>query len=316
VYVLVFILKRLLSLVPVLLIVATLVFAMTRLTPGDPAILFLGDDATPESIAKMREQLNLDQPLALQFFSWLWQLLQGNLGRSIWYGEPVWKVFGAHVEVTLLLAFAGFIVALLIGVPSGVAAAIRHGSWLSQGIMILATIGMAVPEFWLGLNLVVLFSVTLKWLPSSGYVAPGVNLVGSFRYLLLPAVAVALKQAAYFARMTRSSMLDVLKADYVRTARSKGLHETKVIWKHAFSNVSLTVLTVTGLVLGTLVSGALVVETVFALPGLGSMIVKSINNRDYAVIQAAVMFIAVAYALVNLITDVLYVWVDPRVEYE
>jgi peptide/nickel transport system permease protein len=311
-----YIARRLWSLLPVLFVVATVVFFLMHLTPGDPASVILGADATPEALAELRARLGLDKPLLLQFAHWCGRMLRGDLGESIFLRRPVTQAIAERLEPTFLLAGLATLFAVLIGIPTGVLAAVYHNSWLDRLCMTVAIFGVAMPNFWLGLNLIFLFALTLPLLPVSGYVPLADNPWQTLRFLLLPAFSLGFPQSALIARMTRGSMLDVLSQDYIKTARAKGLRETLVIYKHALKNTMITVLTVVGIVLAITLSGSVVIETVFGLPGIGRLIINSVLRRDYPVIQGAVLFIAAGYVLVNLLIDVLYVYLDPRITYQ
>ena len=311
-----YIARRLWSLLPVLFVVATVVFFLVHLTPGDPAAVILGADATPEALAELRARLGLDQPLPLQFVRWCGRVLRGDLGESIFLRRPVTQAIAERLEPTFLLAGLATLFAVLIGIPTGVLAAVYHNSWLDRLFMGIAIFGVAMPSFWLGLNLIFLFALTLALLPVSGYVPLADNPWQTLRFLLLPAFSLGFPQSALIARMTRGSMLDVLSQDYIKTARAKGLRELAVIYKHALKNTMITVLTVVGIVLAVTLSGSVVIETVFGLPGIGRLIINSVLRRDYPVIQGAVLFIAAGYVLVNLLIDVLYVYLDPRITYQ
>jgi peptide/nickel transport system permease protein len=311
-----YIARRLWSLLPVLFVVATVVFFLVHLTPGDPASVILGADATPEALAELRARLGLDKPLLLQFAHWCGRMLRGDLGESIFLRRPVTQAIAERLEPTFLLAGLATLFAVLIGIPTGVLAAVYHNSWLDRLFMTVAIFGVAMPNFWLGLNLIFLFALTLPLLPVSGYVPLADNPWQTLRFLLLPAFSLGFPQSALIARMTRGSMLDVLSQDYIKTARAKGLREMLVIYKHALKNTMITVLTVVGIVLAITLSGSVVIETVFGLPGIGRLIINSVLRRDYPVIQGAVLFIAAGYVLVNLLIDVLYVYLDPRITYQ
>jgi peptide/nickel transport system permease protein len=311
-----YIARRLWSLLPVLFVVATVVFFLVHLTPGDPAAVILGADATPEALAELRARLGLDKPLLLQFARWCGRMLRGDLGESIFLRRPVTQAIAERLEPTFLLAGLATLFAVLIGIPTGVLAAVYHNSWLDRLFMTVAIFGVAMPNFWLGLNLIFLFALTLPLLPVSGYVPLVDNPWQTLRFLLLPAFSLGFPQSALIARMTRGSMLDVLSQDYIKTARAKGLREMLVIYKHGLKNTMITVLTVVGIVLAITLSGSVVIETVFGLPGIGRLIINSVLRRDYPVIQGAVLFIAAGYVLVNLLIDVLYVYLDPRITYQ
>jgi peptide/nickel transport system permease protein len=308
-----YILRRLVMLVPVLLVVGVVVFALVHLTPGDPAAVILGDRATAEDIARLRDQLGLNDPLPVQFARWFTNMLRLDFGESIFLGEPVTQALLNRVEPTILLTLYALTFQVLIGVPTGVLAAVRHNSILDRAFTVIAISGSAIPTFFLGILLILIFAVRLRWLPSGGYVPLREDPAEHFKGMLLPAFALGFSAAGLLARMVRSSMLDVLREDYVRTAFAKGLPEQLVIIRHALRNALIPALTVIGISLGALLGGAVVTETVFTIPGMGRLVVQSIARRDYPVIQGAIVAIAMTYVLVNLVVDVLYVYTDPRV---
>ncbi len=310
-----YILRRLLALLPVLLIVATVGFFLIYLTPGDPAAVMLGPDATQDDLQNLRTIMGLDRPLLVQLFLWYGRTLRGDLGDSIFLHRPVLQAIIERLEPTVLLTLMALTVAVAIGLPAGVAAAVRRNSWVDQASMGVALLGVSVPGFWLGLNLILVFSVYLGLFPVAGYVPVGESLAGAIRSLVLPAVTLGFGGSAFIARMTRSSMLEVLGQDYIRTAWAKGNQERRVIARHALRNAMIPTVTVIGLALGGLLAGAIVTETVFALPGVGRLVISSVQRRDYPVIQGVLMFIASIYVLVNLLIDLLYVYLDPRVKY-
>jgi peptide/nickel transport system permease protein len=306
---------RLAALLPVLAVVAVVVFMLIHVTPGDPARVLLGQDATVEQVAALRHDLGLDRPLPLQFALWLGRAVRGDLGLSFFLHLPVTTDIVQHAGPTTMLSLLGLGVALAIGIPVGIVSAVFRNSWLDQASLALAMLGAAVPSFWLGLSLIVLFAVDLGWLPSSGYRAPGAGLAQSLHYLVLPALALGLPNSSLIIRFTRSSLLDVLGNDYIRTASAKGLPRPRVIFRHAMRNALVPILTVIGLTFAALMGGAVVTETVFSLPGIGQLVVSSVLRRDYPVIQGVVLLVATVYVLVNLAVDVLYFVVDPRVRY-
>jgi peptide/nickel transport system permease protein len=311
-----YIAKRLWSLIPVLFVVATLVFFLVHLTPGDPASVILGPDAPQEAIAELRARLGLDKPLPVQFVRWFGQVLQGDLGESIFLRRPVSQAIVERLEPTLLLAGLATVFAVVIGIPTGVLAAMYRNTWLDRLFMSISVFGVSMPNFWLALNLIFLFALTLAILPVSGYVPLRDDPLMTLRFLLLPSFSLGFPQSALLARMTRGSMLDVLSQDYVKTARAKGLSERLVIYKHALKNTMITVITVIGIVLAITLSGSVVIETIFGLPGIGRLIINSVLRRDYPVIQGTVLCIAASYVLVNLLIDLLYVYLDPRIKYQ
>jgi peptide/nickel transport system permease protein len=299
----------------VLALVSVLVFVLTRAAAGDPMAVLLGDSATEQDILQARALYGLDQPLWVQYFFWLGQLLQGNLGQSIFLQIPVTTALWERAEPTFWLALMSLAVAVAIGVPSGMAAAVWRGSWLDQVVSAIAMVGTSLPSFWAGLLLIQLFAVHLGWFPASGYGSPDVMLLERLQHLVLPAIVLGTLNSALITRFTRASMLDILGEDYIRTARSKGLAERSVVLKHALRNALVPLLTVVGLTLALLIGGAVVTETVFNLPGLGNLVVRAVLRRDYPVIQGALLVIAGIYVLINFTVDMLYVLVDPRLRH-
>jgi peptide/nickel transport system permease protein len=308
-----YILRRLVMLVPVLIVVGVVVFGLVHLTPGDPAAVILGDRATPEDIARLRDQLGLNDPLPVQFVHWFGNVLRLDFGESIFLGEPVTQALLDRVQPTALLTLYALSIQVLIGIPAGVLAAVRYNSPVDRALTVMAISGSAIPTFFLGILLILIFAVRLRWLPSGGYVPFGEDPVAHVKGMLMPAFALGFSAAGLLARLVRSSMLDVLREDYVRTAFAKGLPEQLVIVRHALRNALIPALTIIGISLGALLGGAVVTETVFTIPGMGRLVVQSIARRDYPVIQGAIIAIAMTYVLVNLVVDVLYVYVDPRV---
>jgi peptide/nickel transport system permease protein len=310
-----YILKRVFSLIPVLVLVGVAAFFLVHIIPGDPAVVMLGTDATPQQIQELQEQMGLNKPLYVQFVIWAGNVLRGDLGESYFLGRSVTKALMERLPATISLAIVSLFIAVLIGIPSGILAAIKQNKFMDQTIMVVAMIGVSVPSFWLGLTLILLFSVILRWFPSGGYIPLTEDFFGGLRYIILPALALGFMQTALIARMTRSSMLEVLRQDYIRTARSKGLKERLVIIRHALKNTMIPVLTVIGLVFGILLSGTIIVETVFTYPGVGRLVVKAVRNRDYPLIQGALLMVSGIYVLVNLLVDLLYPMLDPRIKY-
>lgn len=303
-----YLLRRLLHIIPVLFGVTLLTFSMLHLIPGDPAQILAGPDASANDIAALRQQMGLDKSLPVQYLDYLTGLVQGDLGRSMSTRRPVLDELMDRFPNTIILAIAGVGVAVLLGIPIGVIAAIRARTMVDHAGMVLALLGISAPAFWLGFVLMMVFSVQLGWLPSAGY--------RSWGHLVLPAITLGTGAMAIVARMTRSSLLEVLRQDYVRTARAKGLHEIIVIAKHALRNALIPTTTVVGLSFGSLLGGAVLTEMVFAWPGLGRLIVYSIGIRDLPVIQGAVLLLALTFVLVNLGVDLLYSLIDPRVRHE
>jgi peptide/nickel transport system permease protein len=308
-----YILRRLVLLVPVLLIVGVVVFALVHLTPGDPAAVILGDRATGEDIARLRDQLGLNDPLPVQFVRWFGRVLRLDFGESIFLGGSVGDALLGRVQPTVLLTLYALAIQILFGVSAGVVAAVRHNSPIDRVLTVVAISGAAIPTFFLGILLILVFAVRLRWLPSGGYVPLTENPAAHLKAMLLPAFALGFSSAGLLARLVRSSMLDVMREDYVRTAFAKGLPERLVVVRHALRNALIPALTVIGTSVGALLGGAVVTETVFTIPGMGRLVVQSIARRDYPVIQGAIMAIAMTYVLVNLVVDLLYVYTDPRV---
>jgi peptide/nickel transport system permease protein len=304
-----------LALAPVLLVVAVMVFLIARFTPGDPIRVLLGEDARPEQVQALRQLHGLDAPLPVQFGLWISRALRGDLGRSLYNRMPVARTIWQHVGPTVMLSLLALAVALAIGIPIGIASAVYRNSWLDQASLTLVMLGAAVPSFWLGLTLIVVFAVNFGWLPSSGFRPPDEGLWRSLRYLILPALALGVPNSALIIRFVRGSLLDVIATDYVRTARAKGLAERAVIFRHALRNALVPILTVVGLTFAALMGGAVVTETVFSIPGIGQLVVQSVLRRDYPVIQGVTLIVAASYVLINLLVDVLYLVVDPRVKY-
>lgn len=311
-----YILKRILSMIPSLLLTSILVFSFVHLIPGDPAITMLGDTATEEQLEVVREEMGLKQPLTTQYVIWMSKVLRGNLGDSIFQHRPVTACIIESSETSLLLGVMAMILILVISLPVGILSAVRANSWVDQTISSVAMFFASVPAFWLGLNLMLLFAVKLLWLPSSGF--PSIASTGNWsniRYLILPAVAIAIPNTALIVRMTRSSMLDVIKEDYVRTAHSKGLSENRVYIKHVFRNSLIAVVSSLGFVFASLISGTVVTESVFALPGIGHLLIASINLRDYPLIQGIILVIALIFMVINLIVDIINAKLDPRIRF-
>lgn len=308
-------LGRSLGMLAVLSLVSVLVFLLTRLAAGDPIAVLLGDQASLQDIAQARQRYGLDEPLLTQFFLWLGQVLQGNLGQSIFLQMPVTQVLLDRVEPTAWLALLAVGLSMLIGVPCGIASALWRGRWIDQIVSTLAMLGASMPSFWMGLLAIQLLAVGAGWFPVSGYGDPGASWITRVHHLILPALVLGTLNSALIIRFTRASMLDILGEDYIRTARSKGLPESTVVLKHALRNALVPILTVLGLTLALMIGGAVVTETVFNLPGLGNLVVRAVLRRDYPVIQGALLVIAGVYVIINFVIDVLYVFVDPRVRH-
>jgi peptide/nickel transport system permease protein len=303
-----YLIKRLLSTIPVLIGISLLLFFMLRMLPGDPAQVLAGQMATPQEIENIRHQLGLDRPVYEQYAIYMSRLVRLDLGRSARTQNPVIDEIWARLPNTLLLAVVAITLACLFGIPAGILSAVRPYSWIDYLVTISALFGMSMPVFWLGLMLVVLFAVILQWLPAGG--------TGSWQHVILPSVTLASFVVAFIARMTRSTMLETLSQDFTTTARSKGLTETVVILKHALKNALIPIITVVGLQFGFLLGGAVLTETVFAWPGLGRLLYDSISARDYPMIQGTILIFGLLYIFVNLVVDLIYAFVDPRIRYD
>ena len=300
---------------PTLLAASFLIFVFIRLIPGDPAAIMLGDQATPGEIAALRAAMGLEDSLASQYVRWLSAVVRGNLGDSIFFQVSVLELIADGLETSILLALLTMVWIIVLGLPIGMLAAARRGTWLDQGLSGITMFLASVPTFWVGLYLILIFAAMLKWLPSSGYPSIfGEGGIANLRYLLLPSIALAAPNAALIIRLTRASMLEVYHEDYVRTARAKGMHPVRVVVRHIFRNALLTVVSAIGFTIAALISEAVVTETVFALPGVGRMVVQSILRRDYPVIQGTILMIVLLYLVINLVVDILYAWLDPRVK--
>ncbi len=310
-----YILRRLITLIPVLIIVGVIVFGIVHLTPGDPAAVMAGQSGTPEQIERIRQSLGLDRPLWDQFVDWFSGLIRLDFGESIFLGMSVTDAIVERAQPTLLLTFYALLIQMIIGIPAGVIAAVKRNSWIDRSLMVISISGAAIPTFFLGILLILLFSVRLRWLPSGGYVPLTEDPIEHWKSMIMPAFALGFSSAALLARMVRSTMLEVLREDYVRTAYAKGIAQRQVVIRHALRNALIPVITVIGASMGALLGGAVVTELVFTIPGMGRLVVQSIARRDFPVIQGAVMIIAGIYVLVNLLVDILYVYIDPRVRY-
>jgi len=302
-----YIIRRLLVLIPILLGASMLIFVVMRLVPGDPARQALGPEATGEQVEILRKSWRLDQPLPIQYAAWLGRALTGDLGRSTVSRVPVTQELATRFPATLQLTAASMAVAIVLGLTLGIVAAVKHNSLIDRTSMVAAMIGVCTPSFWLGLMLLLLFAVKLKWLPSSGTGGPS--------HLVLPALTLGAGASAIIARVTRSSMIEVFAEDYVRTARAKGLNELVVVVRHALKNALIPIVTILGLEFGGLLAGSVVTETVFAYPGIGQLLINSINNRDFPIIQGALLLFAVQFVIINLVVDLLYARIDPRISY-
>ena len=300
--------NRLLQAIPVLLGVIIITFVLMYIIPGDPVVSMVGERYSEETVQQLRQELHLDDPLPLQFLRYVGNVLQGNFGNSFITGEPVAALIIEIFPNTLMLAITAMFFAILIGLTAGIMSSVHPGSFMDRGIMVLALAGISAPVFWVGLILVLVVGVMLQWLPPTGF--------GGIEYLILPALTLGLRSAAYLARLTRATMLDVLSHDYIRTARSKGLPEWKVFIKHAFPNTLIPVITIIGTDFGSYLSGAVLTESIFGWPGIGRLALEAIMKRDFPVIQGTVLFMAIMFVLMNVLVDLLYGVVDPRIRLE
>ena len=326
--------RRIVGAVPVIIGISFLIFLLMHIAPGDPVSLLLGDNATPEDIARTRHEWGLDRPLMVQYWEFLSRAVRGDFGRSLKFNEPVMKLVWERLPATLELAFASFLVAILVAIPLGVYSAIKHNSLLDHAGMSVALIGVSLPNFWLGIMLIYFLGGQLNLLPVAGRIEYGIEvqpitrlylvdslLAGNFaafwsalRHLLMPAFTLGTSLAAIVTRIARSSVLEVMRQDFVTTARAKGLSEKVVIWRHILRNAMITIVTILGLQLGALLNGSVITETVFSYPGIGDLLIQSISARDYKLTQVLILFFAVMYFAVNLLVDLLYSWIDPRIK--
>ena len=311
-----FLLKRILSTVPVMLIVAVLVFMLLRLTPGDPAAIIAGDAASPENIARIRASFGLDKSLLVQFGIWFGNLLTGNLGESYYFKKTVVELIAQRIEPTLALSLLTILIAIVVAVPLGVLAAWRMGGLLDRALMGFSVLGFSIPVFVLAYILIYIVSLKLDWLPVQGYVRIGEGSFWDFlRHLILPSVTLSVIYIALIARVTRAAVSEVLAEDYIRTARAKGLPESKVLWRHAFANAAVPIVTVIGIGIALLIGGVVVTESVYGIPGLGRLTVDAVLARDFPTIQGVILLFSFVYVLINLLVDLSYVLFDPRIRY-
>lgn len=310
-----FILRRLLASLPVMLVVAGVVFALLRLTPGDPAAIIAGDSATPAQLEAIRQAMGLDQPIYSQFFMWVWQLLQGDLGTSLISGLPVSDLILQRMGPSIALAVCTIVVAVCVAIPLGVVAAWRQGKLLDRVVMASSVLGFSVPVFVTGYILILLFSIELRWFPVQGYKPLAEGLWPFLRSITLPTLALSTVYIALIARITRTSVIEVMGEDFIRTARAKGMRESRVLIGHALRNAAVPIVTIVGVGIAMLISGVVVTESVFNIPGLGRLVVEAVLARDYPVIQALILLFALVYVLINLVVDALYTVFDPRIRY-
>ena len=312
---LIFLARRILSTVPVLVIVALIVFLMLRLAPGDPAAAIVGDSGTSENIAKVREQLGLNESLPVQFVRWSGRLLQGNLGESYFMKKTVVELIGQRIEPTVSLAAVTLVVTILVAVPLGVVAAWRHGGWLDRMLMGFSVMGFSIPAFVIGYVLIWIFALHLQWLPVQGYQRLSQGPLPWIKHLILPSITLSIIYVALIARVTRAAVAEAMTEDYIRTARAKGISEKRVLMRHALANAAIPIATVIGIGIALLIGGVVVTETVFAIPGLGQLTVDAVLSRDFPLIQGITLFFSVVYVLVNLLIDLSYLVFDPRIRY-
>ncbi|MBV1694000.1 MAG: ABC transporter permease [Hyphomicrobiales bacterium] len=310
-----FILRRLLATIPVMLVVAVFVFLMLRLTPSDPAAIIAGDNANAEQVGAIRHQLGLDQPILTQFFIWMGKILTGDFGESFFFKKTVAELIADRIQPTLSLAFFTIVLAVLVAVPLGVLAAARQGTIIDRVVMGFSVLGFSVPVFVIGYLLIYVFAIYLNWLPVQGYQRIELGVWGWFQRLILPSITLAIIYVALIARMTRTSVLEVLSEDYIRTARAKGQVERKVLFRHALRNAAVPIVTVIGLGIALLIGGVVVTESVYTIPGLGRLTVDAVLARDYPVIQAVILLFSLVYVLINLLVDIIYTLLDPRIRY-
>ena len=311
-----YLVRRILAVIPVMAVVVTIVFLLIHLIPGDPVSVMLGPDASPAQIQATRAALGLDRPIHQQLVTFYARVLRGDLGHSYYLDRPVTQALAERAEPTIVLTLCALLVAMAIGVPSGIVAAAHRGSWWDRGLMLVSLLGVCIPGFWLSLNFIFLFAVRLGWLPAAGYASILSEPRAALTYMVLPAVSLGFSQSALIARIARSCMLDVLAQDYIRTARAKGLHPRVVTYVHAFRNALVPVVAVIGITTAILIGGAVVTEIVFNIPGLGRLVITAILRRDYPVVQGVVLATAAVYVLINLMVDLLYAFIDPRIRYE
>lgn len=310
-----FLLRRVLAVLPVLMVVAIIVFMMLRMTPGDPAAVIAGDGASAADIARVRTDLGLDQALPVQFLSWIWQVVQGDLGYSFFYKMQVSDLIAQRLAPTLSVAACTMVLTVLMAVPLGMLAAWRRGGWLDRAIMTFSVAGLSVPVFVGGYVFIWLFAMELGWLPSQGYTSHTQGLGPWLRGLALPCLTLAVLYTALIARVTRASVSEAMTEDFVRTARAKGVSDGRLMLRHALTNAAVPIVTVVGLSLAGLISGVVVTETIFAIPGVGQLTVDAVLSRDYPLIQGITVFFSLVYVVINLLVDVSYLWLDPRIRY-
>ncbi|GAA0328645.1 ABC transporter permease [Bacillus carboniphilus] len=309
-----YLLRRFGLMIFIMFLVSLIVFAIVNILPGDPALLILGQEATPESLEALRAKMGLNNPIYIQYLNWLMGILQGDFGQSLTDNSDVLTVLMQKISITLQLTFMAFLLALLIAIPVAIVSATRKGTFWDYSSTIIVLSGVSLPPFWLGILLIYIFAITLGWLPPSGYVSPSEDLGKWLLFMLMPAATVGIRLSAELTRMLRSSLLEVLKSDYIRTGYAKGLLERGVIFGHALRNALIPVVTVSGLQLGGLLGGMVITETIFAVPGVGQLVINSILTRDFPMVQGAVLFMAFSVIVVNFVVDILYSLLDPRIK--
>jgi peptide/nickel transport system permease protein len=309
------ILRRVLVAIPTLILVSMIVFLLQKVLPGDPVLTLAGEERDPAVLDYLREKYHLDDPLPVQYIAWVKQVATGDLGKSLRTDVPVASLIGQKLPVTLQLAAMAMVIALLVGIPTGILAAVRKGKLMEYGANVAALSGMSIPNFWLGIILIMIVSVQLRWLPASGYVSPAEDFWLSMKTMIMPAIVLSTSLAAYLMRHTRSAMLEALGADYVRTARAKGASPRAVVLRHALRNALMPIVTLVTLLFGELMAGAVLTEQVFTIPGFGKLVVDAVFNRDYAVVQGVVLCVAVGFIVMNLLADILYIVVNPRLRH-
>lgn len=310
-----YIVRRLILTLPVMALVAVVVFLLLHLSPGDPAAIMAGDNATVETIAQIRAKLGLDEPIWKQFLVWLWALAQGDLGQSLFWGDPVTTLIGQRAEPTVSLALTTIAFAIVVAVTLGVIAAANPGTWIDRGVMGFAVLGFSLPVFVVGYILIFVFAIDLKWLPVQGYTRLSEGVAPWLRNLVLPSLALGMAYVALIARITRTTMLEVLAEDYIRTGKAKGVANRPLLLRHALKNAAVPIVTVVGIGIALLIGGVVITETVFNIPGIGRLVVDAISRRDYPIVQGVIMMFSGIYVLVNLLVDLSYTFFDPRIRY-
>lgn len=311
-----YVLKRLAQAIPVFLFVTVVIFGLMRAAPGDPARIMLGPKATESAVQALEQKWGFNEPLYVQYFKWMANMLTGDFGRSLSDGKPVAKLLAQRLPVTLTLSFFAMVVSLIIAIPAGILSAVRRNTPVDYGAMLFALLGVSMPNFWLGLMLIVVFGLWLGWFPTFGYTSIYAQPIQGLQHMILPAIALGTALAAVVTRMLRSSMLEIMNEDYIQTAKAKGINRRKIIRKHALRNALIPTVTIIGLQIGYLMNGSILVETVFAIPGMGRMLADAVFQRNYPVVQGTVVIIALVFIAVNLIVDLMYAYLDPQITYD